>query len=566
MEKTKTSTLHILLLFGALALALSLRMIRLGADPLSNSEAEIALEALSAARSESYVVGAFPALVGLTGLDFFIFNSGDFLARFWPAVFGALIVLVPFIFRERMGLVNATAVSFILAIAPEMVGPSRLIGTPMMAMVCLLLGLAFFYRRNPLFMGVFFALGLMSGPGFWFGALLLALSFIVSDVLFHTGHLFTSQVIEKKTRFWLIFSLSFGLAILVVGSGFFRSPQGLSGVFAGLVQFATGIFHPPSISVSLRLISIAAYAGGAAALGIWGLARGVIQQNKLDQFLAVWVVLGLLFFLVYPGSEPVYLPWVSLPLWFLAVRAFVSTWRFPEKSRLVVIGMGVLVVAASAFMLLALRALIRPGLTQAQQTNTFIALIGGAVLLVAVVLLINFGWGEKAALSGLFSGMAVVIVAGLMAVSVNSSSLSTDRSYELWSADQHRVTTEWLQLSIDRVLEWNRVRDNPVEIAIADFDQPAMRWALRNYGAVDFVPYLAPASQPGMLITDVQALPEISSAYRGQDLVWSNEVLWQEMTAYQFLEWSITRSAPTQEKRLILWVRTDLMPDEQFSP
>lgn len=566
MKNRKKSTVHILLLLGALVLAFSFRLIRLGATPLSDSEAEIALEALSIARGSASRVGAFPTIVGLTGIDFFIFKSGDFLARFWTAIFGGMIVILPFLFRERIGLWGASVSSFILAIAPELVGPARLIGTPMTATVCLLLGLGFLFQRKPVLTGLFMSLGLMSGPGFWFGILILGLSFFVSDWLFDTASVFHQIRIENKSRFWLRFGLAFGMVILVVGTGFSMAPYLLSGVLSGLVQLVRGIFQPAAVPFELRLIALIAYAAVAFVFGLWGGIRGLLLRNKLDLFLVVWAGFGLVFYLAYPAGTPSYLVWVSLPLWLLAARAFTNVWRFPKHSRLVLLGTAVLVVVVSAFMLLALRTLIRPGLTQNQQLNTFIALIGGLILLVAVVLLINFGWAEHIALSGLLSGLAIVLLLGLVAMSVNMTSLSLERSYELWSPTDLPITSEWLKISIDRVLNWNELRNEPIEIAAVDFESPALEWALRDYETVDFVPYLPPKSRPGILITDVTAIPEIASAYRGQDLVWSHKVPWEEMTAFQYLDWMITRKAPTQVNQIILWVRTDLLPDEQFSP
>ncbi len=543
-----------------------MRLIRLGALPLFDSEAEIALEALSLTRGSDFTVGAFPALVGMTGVDFFIFAPGTFLARFWGAVFSGMVVVLPFLFRERMGLWAATAASFILALSPEMVGPSRLIGTPMMAMVCLLLGLGFWFHRRPILTGIFLALGLLSGPGFWFGGLVLGISFLASDGLFDAGQAFSVTGNVRKGRFWFQSGLSFGLVILVVGTGFFFAPALITGVFSGLADFVRGFLAPWSVPLGLRLLALPAYAGGALVFGLWGGVRGLILRNKLDLFLLVWAGMGLVFYLAYPAAGPSYLIWVTLPLWLLAARALVQVWRIPSESRLVVVGTLILVVIASAFMLLALRTLIRPGLTPSDQLNTFIALLGGLILLVAVVLLVHFGWGEQVALCGFSSGLGIILIAGMISLSVNTTSLSPDDLHELWLPEDPLITSRWLQISIDRVLNWNEVREEPVDIMAADVQSPALAWALQEYDSVDFVPYLAPQSRPGMLITDVRAIPEIASAYRGQDLVWSQTILWDEMTAFQILEWMITRRAPSEDNQIILWVRTDLMPDEQFSP
>jgi hypothetical protein len=123
-----------------------------------------------------------------------------------------------------------------------------------------------------------------------------------------------------------------------------------------------------------------------------------------------------------------------------------------------------------------------------------------------------------------------------------------------------------MQKTIDGVLTWNASRDEDLEIAVSNFDAPGMRWALHGYDSVQFVPYASPQSQPGILITNPQEMPEISNAFRGQDLVWSRQALWNQMSPYQYLSWLFTRDALNNHTEMILWVRTDLMPDSQFSP
>jgi hypothetical protein len=82
---------------------------------------------------------------------------------------------------------------------------------------------------------------------------------------------------------------------------------------------------------------------------------------------------------------------------------------------------------------------------------------------------------------------------------------------------------------------------------------------------VEFVSSAVPQSQPGILITTDQEIPEIANSYRGQDLVWYQRPLWSEMDAFDTLGWLLTRDVPTAAQNVIIWVRTDLMPDAQFS-
>jgi hypothetical protein len=196
---------------------------------------------------------------------------------------------------------------------------------------------------------------------------------------------------------------------------------------------------------------------------------------------------------------------------------------------------------------------------------TLVALFGGFILLIALILLVTYGWSEDVAISGLLIGLSFVALFGMTAVTNRSTGLSTEKPAALWYPDDPQLTIRWLKTSIDRVFEWNKRRSDPLEIVVVDLSTPGMQWALQEYDDAGFVPFLPPASQPGILISDIMTQPEISNSYRGQELVWTENKQWQEMTAMQYLNWLITREAPTVSERIIFWVRTDLMPDEQFS-
>ena len=158
MKTSKNTNLSIGILFAAFAVALALRLIRLGVLPLGDKEASLALQALAVARGEATTFGSFAAYVGLTGFDFYLLSSGNFLARFWFALAGALVVFVPWLFRERIGHWPALLLAGVLAISPEMVGLSRIIGSPMMAFVFLLLTMGLLLKKKPILAGGAFAL------------------------------------------------------------------------------------------------------------------------------------------------------------------------------------------------------------------------------------------------------------------------------------------------------------------------------------------------------------------------------------------------------------------------
>jgi len=565
MNIVKKPIFHNLLLLGAFVTALVLRLVRLGSMPLTDMEARIALQALAVGQRTEAVFGAHMTYVGLTGLDFFLLKSGDFLVRFWPALFGALIVFVPFLFRKHIGDLPASILSFVLALSPEMVGLSRIIGSPMIAFICLLLAAGLILNKKPVLSGVTFAMALMGGSGFWTGIILIGFSLLTAKVVLQLS--FPTFLIEffKLRKYRVRFFLAFILAILLIGTGFLLTPEGLSGVFYGAVDFVRGFGMPYTKPFILKPLALVAYSLPAIIFGIWGGVRGLIYRSKLDLFLVIMAVISFLYLILYPGATPADIIWMTGPLWMLTARVVVAVWRWPGENRFVMIITAVVVVIVFAFTLLAMRSLISPTINQEARLATFIALAGGLVLMIALVLLVTYGWSEEVALPGLLMGLSVVVLLGMLSISVRTTSLGLEVTHELWYPEEARLSTQWLTVSLERVMDWNKSRTVPVEIAVVDLDTPGMRWVFRDHDDTAYVPYVPPSSQPGILISDSLTQPEISNSYRGQDLVWSQTPNWNVMTPFQYLDWLMTRNTPDTNKEIIFWVRTDLMADEQFA-
>jgi hypothetical protein len=563
LEENKSTQLLILLL--CFMVALGFRLVNLGGNALTDGEAVIALQALRLAEGTRTVVGSQLSALSLTSISFFLFDSNNLLARFWPALFGALIVLIPFLFRNRIGWLTALISSLFLSISPEMVSLSRWLGSSMSAMVFLLLGLGFAYIKKPVLFGFCLAMGLMSGPGFWMGLLIIGLSGLISFFLFKINNSLEMPSQLKDGGFWRSSGIAFGATLLIVGTGFFRTPYSLSGVFSGLFEFVNGFTQPYSTSRVLIVLALLVYSSGALIFGIWGSVQGLIKKDLASSFLLVWWFLGLILIVLYPKSTPADIIWVTFPMWILAARVFTKVLNPPEGGKAAVFITAIIVIVVSAFMMLILRAILQYGPGQVEQNNYLIALLGGVILLVALILVVSFGWSEKAAITGLLIGSMIVVCISLISVSVNSAGINSERSQELWFPDEKVYSSRWLEKSIDDVTEWNSRRDSAIDIVISGINTPAMEWVMAPYENVEFASSLSPQSQPGILITPIDSIPEISNSYRGQDLVWSSRALWDILTPNQFLKWMITREVSENSHDIIFWVRTDLMPDAQFT-
>jgi len=178
----------------ALTLALFLRLLNLGSQPLNEQEAGWALEALpspaqtlqprSAQAEQSGQAqsstpgpqsGPQPAYLILTRAAFTLFGDSDFTARLWPVLAGSALVLLPALLRRRLGRKAALVMAFGLAIDPGLIVVSRQAGGPMLALAFGLLALGFWEARRPVWAGILGGLALLSGPAALFGLLVWGL-------------------------------------------------------------------------------------------------------------------------------------------------------------------------------------------------------------------------------------------------------------------------------------------------------------------------------------------------------------------------------------------------------
>ena len=225
------------LLILALLLAFALRFADLGAAPLSDFEADRALQALGVSNGTSGDMTPGPAYALLTGIIFFLFGDDNVTARALPAIAGILLLSMPFILRSRLGSRIVIILAFGLALDPGLVVLSRLAGSSMLAAGFGLLAFGLACSSRPVLAGVFGGLALLSGPEALHGLLSIGLAGGL-------GYLLTRQ--DKLEPLWIRSSetlpgstwrsgllAAFGMVVFA-GTLLLRFPDGL-GSFGGIL-------------------------------------------------------------------------------------------------------------------------------------------------------------------------------------------------------------------------------------------------------------------------------------------------------------------------------------------
>ena len=162
----------------AFLIALGFRFIALGASPLTDSEAKLALQALHLAQGKAPLLGPQPGYILLTSIFFAVIKSTNFMARVVPALVGSALVFVPYFFRGRLKPRPALTLAFLFAIDPGLVALSRQASGTMLAVTFLLFAWGMWRARRAIPTGIFAGLALLSGSSLWGGLLAIGLTWL----------------------------------------------------------------------------------------------------------------------------------------------------------------------------------------------------------------------------------------------------------------------------------------------------------------------------------------------------------------------------------------------------
>ena len=535
-----------------LLLALVLRFGSLGGAPLNEFEATAALPASQLASGAQPSPGEQPGYVLLTSLLFGLFGSGEFLARFWPALFGLALVALPYFWRDLLGKNVALLLAFILAIDPGLVAVSRLASGQMLALCTALLALTAWRHGRPVLAGLLAALALLSSPLVYFG---LGAALLVWATLRMPVHL---DKIALRS-----FTLAALAVLLLGGTLLFSVPGGLAGAGQVFYSFFTGFPSFAGLGLGAIFFVLLGYALPALIFGGLGAWRGWRQGDPVGRALSLFAAYAFFLVLVNPSRQAADLLWILLPLWALAAHELSRYLHAPEDEPVATIGETGLMLLLAAFLVPTLARLADSGFFLAPgPDNAFPAISSHGTIALFVLgiaglatALIALGWARRAAAQGLVWALAIVFALFLLSASTRFSRLEATAANELWSPGTAAGQLGILRASLADLSFWNQGQPAalPVEVRI---ESSSLRWALRDYAQVG-----SDSRLPALAITSGEGeTPAEFAAYRGQSFALSVQRGWESWPP-NFFAWLLFRQAPTQSQQVILWANPDLFAD-----
>jgi hypothetical protein len=566
-----------LLAFG---LALGIRLFSLGAAPLTDAEANWALQALDLSRGGQPLLGAQAAYVLLTGLSFTIFSATNFLARLLPALAGSLLVLLPNILRPLLGGTtrlrwSGLVLAFGLALDPSLLALSRTAGSLMPALAFSILALAFYARRKMIWAGIAAGLALLSGPALLHGLLILVLGWGVYRLVGKQPQRSAQKDPSEHNPSWQMPPLErsglrsglFALlgTLLVVGLLFLRVPQGLGALAATLPAYlqnwiSSGGVPALRLPVALLVYQPLVFVLALLAIGrAWQSPRAGEPVERLAVGLSLWVLVGLFVTMLYPARQVGDLAWVLVPMWGLA--ALELPHYLPGRERRSVH----LVAGGLAALLCILAAVVWVNLLNLSRNQTTLLLFwlmtgGVAVLGIISTIMVAAGWSTVSARLGLVWSLCLVLGLGMLSETWGVTNLHSQAAQELWSTPPAAGQADQLIESLQELSQTTTGHDTEIKIVLLD-ESPSLRWTLRQFPYLTSADSLAASDAPAIVITGkTQQTPTLAQRYRGQDLVWRIYPAGQTVLPSNLAAWLAFHQAPMATEQIILWARADLFP------
>jgi hypothetical protein len=561
----------------AFLLALGLRFIRLGELPLTDSEARLALDALSIVKGGSPALSSQVAYTNLTAILFFVFGSFNFLARFIPALAGTALVLTPLLFRNWLKPRAALLLAFFFAIDPAFVALSRQAGSPILAVTFSLLAAGFWFRRQPRFAGIFLAIALLSGPALWAGLLGLLLAWMLmqfksarpkleetdTGTQIDTEHASPiSQPLSSNHPSSFIFLLSsFIITLLAVSTLFLLAPQGLGAWLASLPEYLTGWVSPVTVPTSRLFLALGVYQLLGILLALIAILRGWISTGRRVIRLSLWILVALFLAAIYPARQTADLVWALIPLWTLAALELSRHLEFASEDRLETVGVAIFASLLLAFAWMDVNSLSLTPIPSQQGTIRMMLFFGAVLLLIISVVLVAFGWSPRVARVGAAWGVTLILGLYTLGAAWGGTGLRNVKAVELWDSSPRIAQADLLSQTADETSEWATGHADVLAVTVFGVDSPALLWSLRNHNPTIALA-LDPASSPELIVTPPQNDLGLAAAYRGQDFAWRQTPAW-ELFPTSYLRWLTYRELPSTSETIVFWVRGDLFIDSE---
>jgi hypothetical protein len=565
--------------------ALMLRLSVLEGAPLSGKEAAEAWGAMDLLRGGT-AASSSALYASLTAGMLFLSGASHWAPRFFPAVAGALVVLLPLLFRSTRGRMEPFLLAVLLALSPSLWIASTMAGGT--ALGFLAAGFFIFHTRSkqphPLVSGLALGLAAASGPVGWSG---LAIAAIVplAERVYLSGNKQNNTAgadgypplppsaegnISAENRPPLAAPQAIAGFIIAAAAGstcLFLFPRGIGALAAGFSTWFSAFFSGWPRAGEFFLLFLG-YEPVALVFGIVGLlllSRGLFTAE--DRFWGTFAAVAAVWVLVRPAAFPDEALWVFLPLLVLGARALRMTLesRVVEERPFFVITQAGAVLALAAFAVFNLAVYASSG----SWLNLILALVGFlGGLFPGLLYSDDLRSAPRASLAGLALAWFSFLFFTQAGAGWNATQARRTSANELWQTETAAADVLRLHTTLVQISEWQTGVKDQLAVVIQLPEASAIGWELLTYKAAGYAAAVDMLATPPMLIAPfvevdgAAAAPALTAVYRGQAFGYTERRAWFGWPP-DLIRWLLFREGPVERERVILWVRSDILVPEE---
>nr|MBN1229820.1 hypothetical protein [Anaerolineae bacterium] len=565
-----------------LIVSLFLRFIALDSRPFSIEEADTAMAAWDLVHDSTAptFTAHSPLLYALTSLSMALGMTSRAALRFWSAAGSMGLVMLPLLYRSKIGGLPALSMMAILALSPIAVFTARQADGIALAVTLFFVALTLFehYARQRMGWLILFAGASLGAAATADYTLLLpaiagGLGGLYAYATDDEGQLTSEQVkLFLRSVNWGLFAAGFAASFFLVSTVFFISPGRLGDAADLIARFINGLAHrlPETISPLYALVLYEPFLSVMGLIGTWSALQSTRPWMRIA---GGWTLSALAISLLYQGATPSHALWVVIPLAVMAASAIGSLldlkWDCPWWT-----------LAAQVTGITGLAAMIFAGFIQHIRSPYTIPFPVNAppeeasfhipvdlllailwLLLLAILLFSILSiWGQRTAIKG--TGLAFILI-GIAVMTGQSVKLAFPGVGNPYEPINSRASQAGLDMLGDTIEEIGKLTTGyPYDIGITtELVDSTVAWELRAYNRVTYVNAPSPDIDTVLVVTrPTQENPYLGSSYVGQDFVIHRYWKPTSLSLTDYLIWLIYRTPPlpATEDRVILWVREDI--------
>lgn len=552
-KTTSCQEKHALLLIIALILGIFVRVILIDQAKFTENELILSHNALLAARGIAQETSTAPAYTGVTALLFHLFGPGNFIARLWPAIFGASMIIIPWFWKDLMGKKASLILSFLLAMNPVFVTFSRAINPGVFAVGGILWVLTLIKLKRPYLSAVFLGIAFLSGAAFWNILLILGIAYLLARLFLEENALEALKTyFDLKTLLRFDLVLVFLVTVFLFSTSFLLEPQGFGEAGSSFVgffqQFTQGFekpfYHPIYLLLAHNLLIIVLYF-------LQLIKRVVALDEKQVGFFGLLTIISLIYAMLVSRSSFEILMLPVLFLLIVAGDALAEIRLAKEDINFLNLTISVFALALLGFIAKNLRRLAVLNFGTPQFTS--IALI----ILAGLILLASSWWLAKFALPDKNIGKVMLISLLFLLAVLNLSSL-----YRGIGVDQPYRANEFLGKSV-------YMPNDTFSEVFEEFNLTGKNLAqLGSYQLVDLPEHLgwyfhelsifSPQSGATMVLSRSSDMPGTDVDYRGMNIVLERSVDWKAGGISGYIKGLFGTNLNYFDQKAVLWIKTSL--------